>query len=100
MCNNFKRDQFFIEIFLKRASNSLLARYLTGTFGLYVIKALTSYMTGNSIDFVIAFCKSLLNTIMTPGYQKIGDDEILNGRSGFLMGIFLLRLLLLSIESL
>lgn len=80
-------------IFFKGVSNSKNARYLTGTFGLYVIKALISYSLEN-IDFISHFCKELLNTIIIPGYQKIGDDEILNGRAGFLMGIFLLRLLI------
>lgn len=76
----------------KIVSNSKRARYLNGTFGLYVIKALISCLLGNNIDFISVFCKDLLNTIVTPGYQQIGDDEILNGRAGFLMGIFFLRI--------
>lgn len=48
-------------------------------------------MAHQSIDFIIKYYKSLLNVVLVSGYQRIGDDEMLNGRAGFLTGVLLLR---------
>lgn len=64
-----------------RISESHKCRYLTGTLGFYTIQFLADAadFTSTSAQF-----KRLLDLVVQPGYQKIGDDEMLNGRAGFL----------------
>lgn len=48
-------------------------------------------MAGKSIDATIEKFKKLLEVVVQPGYQKDGDDEILNGRAGYLAAILTIR---------
>ncbi|KAI1724300.1 lanthionine synthetase c-like protein [Ditylenchus destructor] len=77
---------------LRDVSRSRYSRYLTGTTGLLTIRGISDSMAGKSIDQVISKFKKLVDVVVEPGYQPSGDDEILNGRAGFLAGVLTLRI--------
>ncbi|KAI6187150.1 LanC-like protein 3-like protein [Aphelenchoides besseyi] len=83
-CNQLLASQFK---YAKDASKSRQTRYLCGTLGLHVIKAISDHMAGRSIEGYGRIFSSLIDTVTCDGYQRIGDDDILNGRSGFLLAV-------------
>ncbi|KAH7671576.1 Lanthionine synthetase C-like protein, partial [Aphelenchoides avenae] len=72
-------------------SKGRYSRYLSGSVGLITIHAICEHMAGASFESVAARFKKLVAVVTEPGYQQNGDDEILNGRAGFLMAVALLR---------
>ena len=72
----------------ENASMARYSRYLTGTLGLEIIKGIADHMTGklSATSDLAQIYDRLLPLVLENGYQKIGDDEILNGRAGFLAG--------------
>lgn len=49
-------------------------------------------MAGRSIQQFEEKFASFVEVVCTDGYQRIGDDDILNGRAGFLLAIQMIRL--------
>jgi hypothetical protein len=81
---------------------SRYSRYLTGTLGLEVVQTLVDHFqsTGseaaNGLARVRDVCRQLLPVVLQPGYQQqIGDDELMNGRAGFLAGLLEIRSVIL-----
>lgn len=76
----------------KDRSPENMSRYLIGPLGLMVIKEIFSRETGtgNSQGITKIF-SSLLPFVLTSGYQKHGDDEMIVGRAGFLAAVLTLR---------
>lgn len=81
----------FLNRLFKNVSKNHFARYLTGTLGIYTIKAIADHMSGKSVNPIVSKFKELVDVVVQPGYQPYGDDEILNGRAGFLAGVLTLR---------
>ncbi|KAI1716466.1 lanthionine synthetase c-like protein domain-containing protein [Ditylenchus destructor] len=88
-CNDLLEYQM---AYSRDVSRSRYSRYLTGTTGLLTIRGISDSMAGKSIDQVISKFKKLVDVVVEPGYQPSGDDEILNGRAGFLAGVLTLRI--------
>ncbi|CAK5091709.1 unnamed protein product [Meloidogyne enterolobii] len=63
-------------------------RYLTGTLGFYTIQLLAGQIDS---ELFSAKVRRMLELVLQNGYQKIGDDEILNGRAGFLASILIIK---------
>jgi len=63
-------------------------RYLTGTLGFYTIQLLAGHVDSSSISNKV---RKMVELVLQHGYQKIGDDEILNGRAGFLASLLIIR---------
>lgn len=48
-------------------------------------------MAGRSIQQFEEKFASFIDIVCTDGYQRIGDDDVLNGRAGFLLAIQMIR---------
>ncbi|KAI6214146.1 LanC-like protein 3-like protein [Aphelenchoides besseyi] len=83
-CNQLLASQFK---YAKDASKSRQTRYLCGTLGLHVVEAISRHMSGRSIESYGQIFSSFVDTVTCDGYQRIGDDDVLNGRSGFLLAV-------------
>lgn len=64
---------------------------MVGTLGLVTVKAINDAANNQPIDEAVKIFKELVPHILKSGYQPNGDDEILNGRAGFLAAILTLR---------
>uniref|UniRef100_A0A914MJB1 Lanthionine synthetase C-like protein n=1 Tax=Meloidogyne incognita TaxID=6306 RepID=A0A914MJB1_MELIC len=64
-------------------------RYLTGTLGFYTIQLLAGQIDSELFSSKV---RRMLGLVLQNGYQKIGDDEILNGRAGFLASLLFIKL--------
>ncbi|KAF7633150.1 hypothetical protein Mgra_00007429 [Meloidogyne graminicola] len=73
---------------LPKVSKAHECRYLTGTLGFYTIQLIADEIDLPTFSSKV---KKMVGLVLQPGYQKIGDDEILNGRSGFLNSILTIR---------
>nr|CAD2165449.1 unnamed protein product [Meloidogyne enterolobii] len=63
-------------------------RYLTGTLGFYTIQLLAGQIDSELFSSKV---RRMLGLVLQNGYQKIGDDEILNGRAGFLASLLFIK---------
>nr|CAD2208220.1 unnamed protein product [Meloidogyne enterolobii] len=63
-------------------------RYLTGTLGFYTIQLLAGQIDSELFSSKV---RRMLGLVLQNGYQKIGDDEILNGRAGFLASLLFIN---------
>ncbi|KAL3080025.1 hypothetical protein niasHT_034583 [Heterodera trifolii] len=79
----------------KMKSDPHKCRYLTGTLGFLTVQAVAEFHLSKGADIasLSAHFRNLLPIVLRPGYQQIGDDEMLNGRAGFLASLLELRLL-------
>jgi hypothetical protein len=82
----------------QKAHAGRYSRYLTGTLGLEVVQTLVDhFQSGGSepaakgLARVRDVYRQLLPVVLQPGYQQIGDDELMNGRAGFLAGLLEIR---------
>ncbi|CAD5226628.1 unnamed protein product [Bursaphelenchus xylophilus] len=75
----------------RNGSRSRHSRYLCGTLGLYVIQTIKDHMSGRSITQYKSLFSSLVETVCSKGYQRYGDDDILNGRAGFLLAVQMVK---------
>ncbi|CAD5219102.1 unnamed protein product [Bursaphelenchus okinawaensis] len=82
-CTEMLNNQFE---YAKNGSRSRHSRYLCGTLGLYVIQAIKDHMSGRSVCHYKSLFSGFVETVCSKGYQRYGDDDILNGRAGFLLG--------------
>uniref|UniRef100_A0A914DAP3 Uncharacterized protein n=1 Tax=Acrobeloides nanus TaxID=290746 RepID=A0A914DAP3_9BILA len=79
----------FLESQMKHAKTARpekFARYLTGTSGLLVIQAMLNHVDGKSNAETFKTLEHLVETVVKSEFE----NEILNGRSGFLAGILIL----------
>uniref|UniRef100_A0A183BJN0 LanC-like protein 3 n=1 Tax=Globodera pallida TaxID=36090 RepID=A0A183BJN0_GLOPA len=76
-----------------KKSHAHKCRYLTGSLGLLTVRAIADHHLLDVTDAasLSAQLRKLLSTVLRPGYQQIGDDEMLNGRAGFLASLLELR---------
>ena len=84
----------------ENASMARYCRYLTGTLGLEIIKGIADHMAGklSATSHLAQIYDRLLPLVLENGYQKIGDDEILNGRAGFLAGVLQFKFVVLNLK--
>lgn len=75
----------------QNASKSRATRYLCGSIGLHVIQAICDHMSGRSVQQVQQLFARSVDLVCQKGYQRYGDDDLLNGRAGFLLAAQMVR---------
>ena len=76
-----------IKDWFQNSSSKTAVRYLVGSLGIYVVKAIFYKATGRSIDSTVRHIRGLADEIK----KSKTEDEILNGKAGFLAAILALK---------
>uniref|UniRef100_A0AC35F0E2 Uncharacterized protein n=1 Tax=Panagrolaimus sp. PS1159 TaxID=55785 RepID=A0AC35F0E2_9BILA len=72
----------------RHASSRSAVRYLVGIYGLHIVNGILCSVNGQPSNEIFATVKQLVDLIEKPNTE----DEILNGKAGFLAGILTLKI--------